>query len=186
MLGWKRQHNTYYYGSGAYKYVDDLISRKGDILIVSPYIDRYYAELILKKSHVSRFYVISSSIDERALDILKGRSSPLRFIGYLALSAIMLWLAIFIGLKWPYLLISIAPMAIWAFKHLGRRPKIALKVPRQFVHAKMYISAGMAITGSANLTYSGTHRNAEHINVIYDADDISRLKDQFWEIWGGI
>ncbi|MHB1830099.1 MAG: phospholipase D-like domain-containing protein [Candidatus Micrarchaeaceae archaeon] len=186
MLGWKRQRNTYYYGSSAYKYVDDLISKKGDILIVSPYIDRYYAELILKKSKGSRFYVISSSIEGRALEILGDKHSQLWLIGYLALSAIMFWLAFSIGIRWPYLLISLVPLAIGAIKHLGRGSKMALKVPRKFVHAKMYISDGMAITGSANLTYSGTHKNSEHINIIYDEEEISRLKDQFWEIWRGI
>lgn len=186
MLGWEKSRNTYYYGSDAYKYMDDLIAKKGEILIVSPYLDKYYAEMILKKSRGSKFYVISSSIEARALETLSGKSGQLWIMGYLTLSVITVLLILFLGLKWPYLLISTVPLIIGAVKRRGRGSNVALKVPRQFVHAKMYISAGMAITGSANLTYSGTHKNAEHINIIYNSQDISQLSDQFWGIWNSI
>ena len=120
MLGWKKSHNTYYYGSNAYKYMDELIAKKGEILIVSPYIDKYYADLILEKSRGSKFYVISSSIEARALEMLSGKSGPLWAIGYLMLSAITLWLILSLGLRWPYLLISPVPLIIGVVKHLEK------------------------------------------------------------------
>ena len=60
---------------------------------------------------------------------------------------------------------------------------IELRVPKGFVHAKMYIGEKTAIVGSANLTYAGMHQNVEHIDVIRDRGQIADLKKQFFSMW---
>ena len=47
----------------------------------------------------------------------------------------------------------------------------------------MYIAEHAAATGSANLTYSGMHRNVEHLSMTYSHDEIRRLEKQFWRLW---
>ncbi len=178
--------NTYYCGSDTHKYIDELISSKGEILVVSPYIDRYYAEIISRKSGGRKFYVISSSLEGDALKLLEKNPSALWIASYALLSIMILGLLLFVGVGGLYLLISVIPIAVGTVKNAGRKSKVSLKVPKQFVHAKIYISDGMAITGSANLTYKGTFKNVEHINVVYDKEEIGRLKEQFWGMWKGL
>ena len=75
-------------------------------------------------------------------------------------------------------------MLIGTARHWRISNGVSVKVPRNFVHAKMYISGQMAMIGSANLTYSGMHRNIEHMSVIRSSREIGRLASQFWELWG--
>ncbi len=183
MFGKADLGNTYYYGSDTYRYINDLIGKGGEVLIVSPYVDRYYAKLILEKSRGRKFYLISSSMEGDVLRMFNG-GSRLWIPAYLGLSIILLGLLLFIGAMGMLLMLSTAPILIGIIKNAGKGSGVRLKVPKQFVHAKMYISEGMAITGSANLTYKGTHKNVEQINVIYNRPDIERLKNQFWRMWG--
>ena len=39
--------------------------------------------------------------------------------------------------------------------------------------------------GSANLTYSGMHKNIEHIEVIKEGDRIAELEKHFRQLWTG-
>ena len=96
MFGKRDLGNTYYYGSDTHRYINELICRKGEMLMVSPYVDRYYAELMLKKSRGRKFYLISSSVEDDVLRLLKG-GSRLWILAYLGLSMILLGLLIFIG-----------------------------------------------------------------------------------------
>ena len=175
--------NTYYYGSDTHRYINDLIGKGSEVLIVSPYVDRYYAEIILEKSRDRKFYLISSSMENDVLRLFNA-GSQLWIPAYLGLSMILLGLLLFIGATGALLLPSIAPIAIGIIKNAGKGSGVRLKVPKQFVHAKMYISEGMAITGSANLTYKGTYKNLEQINIIYNKADIDKLRNQFWGMWG--
>jgi len=52
-----------------------------------------------------------------------------------------------------------------------------------FVHEKIYIGSDTAITGSANLTYSGMHRNIEHIEITHDPERIAELGRHFNGLW---
>jgi phosphatidylserine/phosphatidylglycerophosphate/cardiolipin synthase-like enzyme len=52
-----------------------------------------------------------------------------------------------------------------------------------FVHEKLYIGNDKAITGSANLTYNGLHKNIEHIEVINSIERIGKLKSHFNDLW---
>jgi len=170
--------NTYYSGSDTHRYIDDLFRSRGEILIISPYIDRYYAEILLRKSGGRKFYVMSSSLDGDALKILGRKSSALSLAGYALLSLVILGLLLLVHAGSQYLISSVIPIAVGIVKNAGKGSKVILKVPKQFVHAKMYISDDMAIIGSANLTYKGTFKNVEHVNVVYDQEEIKRLKEQ--------
>lgn len=182
MFGKGSLGNIYYYGSETYKYINRVIDNKGEILIVSPYVDGYYAEIICRKSRGRKFYIISSSVEDDVLRRLRGRSLQW-LIAYLGLSAILLGFLLFISVSGILLLIAPIPFIVGIIKTARNPPGVILKVPKKFVHAKMYISDGVAITGSTNLTYAGTHKNVEQISIIYNKADIGRLKDQFWSMW---
>src|SRR5271157_2748957 len=56
-----RLQGVQYSGSDSYKFVDKLIkSGSGEMLVVSPYIDNYYARVLLRASRRRRFRVITS------------------------------------------------------------------------------------------------------------------------------
>ena len=60
---------------------------------------------------------------------------------------------------------------------------ISLKVPKEFVHAKLYIGDSKAIESSANLTFTGMHKNIEHARVIDSPEDLSKLRKEFESLW---
>lgn len=181
-----RDKNSYHYGSDTYKYINQMIRSSRHMQIVSPYIDEYYADFMLRNSGRTEFYVISSSLDEGARKMMSGKDSRVVFAAYALIFALLFCFEIAVGIR-GYLLA--APLVLFLFfssRHAyvaGRKRRIHLKIPKRFVHVKMYISEDQAISGSANLTYKGTHSNIEHINIVRDRDEIRRLRDQFWEMW---
>ncbi|MCL4365291.1 MAG: phospholipase D family protein [Candidatus Marsarchaeota archaeon] len=183
MGGGKPEGSTHYCGIDTHKYINGLINSAGDILIVSPYIDDYYARMLSDSGSDRRFYIIASSIEQEVSRRLSGRKSPFAVLGYMLLSMLLVSVSTLAGLGLMLIIPSLIPAAIGLFKYSSRKQNIVLKVPRQFVHAKIYISDNMAITGSANLTYKGTHRNLEQISITYNSDEISRLRGQFWDMW---
>ncbi len=183
MLGRSNAVSEHYCGSDTHRYINALIESTGDILIVSPYLDDYYAGVLSSKKSGRKFYVISSSMERRAAKLLTGKRSALPILGYIALSIALLYLSFIIGLNGLLLLPSFIPIVVGIIKHRPVSSNVALKIPKRFVHAKMYISGTMAITGSANLTYAGTHKNVEQISITHDSGEIGRLREQFWNLW---
>ncbi|MFP3279232.1 MAG: phospholipase D-like domain-containing protein [Candidatus Micrarchaeota archaeon] len=168
-----------------YKHVEKLIRRSKNLFIVSPYIDEYYARFLLKHARNKKIYIISSSPEGKAKKMLtKGSFPSLTFL----LSVIMfslyylLWLA---GLSYiPILIIGSLFFALFIVRLSTRKPKnIKLKVPKEFIHAKFYVGDAEAITGSANLTYRGMHKNIEHLEISNDPNYIKKLKAEFWRMW---
>ncbi|VVB76767.1 PLD-like domain protein [uncultured archaeon] len=180
LFGWKHQS---YSGSSSYLYVEDLLRRQKNLLIVSPFIDGYYARYLLSHSHGKNIRIISSSMQDDAAKLL--RNTDLRpALGFA--SAVFVANVAFFLLGWQFIafaaLSSIAAAAFIALsfkKHSG----ITVKVPKSFVHAKMYIGDDLAIEGSANLTYAGMHKNVEHVEVITDRARVAELRRQFIELW---
>jgi len=168
-----------------YKHIEKLIRRSKKLFIVSPYIDEYYARFLLKHAHNKKIYIISSSPEEKAKKMLtKGGFPSLTLL----LSVIMfsfyylIWLA---GLSYvPVLIIGFLFFALFIVRLSTRRPKnIRLKVPKEFIHAKFYVGDNEAITGSANLTYRGMHKNIEHLEISNDPNYVEKLKAEFWRMW---
>ncbi|MDE1850442.1 MAG: hypothetical protein KGH54_01450 [Candidatus Micrarchaeota archaeon] len=177
-----------YSGKNVHRYVEKLIRNGKEILIVSPYIDCHYASYLLRHSGGKRFYIISSSLDRGARRLLEKGRFPTGLLASTILFAIADSLLYYLGLYLYAGLLSaiILLLAIATAFIAAKKPtNIMLKVPREFVHAKLYISESEAIRGSANLTYRGQHENVEHVEVDYDKQEINRLRGQFWEMWRG-
>jgi phosphatidylserine/phosphatidylglycerophosphate/cardiolipin synthase-like enzyme len=97
------------------------------------------------------------------------------------LSAIALYLG-FYYIAAPIVALALASFALMLRSR--RSTAIQLKVIRdKFVHEKLYISNGTAVIGSANLTYSGMHKNIEHVEVIRNGKEVDALKRHFEELW---
>ncbi len=178
--------NHHYYGSDTHKYINAMIGSSKRMYIISPYVDVHYAKFMARRTRSTEFYIISSSMDEDARNMLERGGSKIVLSVYLILSLFLLYLELAIGIRSYLLAFSVLPIFWGIGRYLsGTRSKrrIHIKVPRQFVHAKMYISDNQAISGSVNLTYKGTHSNVEHIEISRDPEEIERMQEQFWEMW---
>ncbi len=175
--------DLYHDGRESCRYIDAMIGSRGRMLVVSPYIDAYYAKRLAARAPRGKTYVITSSADAQALKILGKGGSRLWIAAYTLLSTLLMYAFVLLGIGGYYLLIVAVPLIIGTAKHWRVRSAISLRVPRAFVHAKMYIAQCAAATGSANLTYSGMHRNIEHLSVTYSHEEIRRLEKQFWRLW---
>jgi phosphatidylserine/phosphatidylglycerophosphate/cardiolipin synthase-like enzyme len=185
-----------YSGSDSYKFIDRLIKRhSGTLRIVSPYIGPYYAKMLVSAAMKGSVYVITSSStgqsesQQTAIRILQRagkRNVSKKVIAYFAL---LLVISFAIG---SYAIIALIALlfiiALYVELRRSKHPKSAsnlfLKIAtKRFVHEKLYISNLEAITGSANLTYNGTHKNIEHIEVVKDDYRIKVLSDHFSKLW---
>lgn len=174
-----------YYGSSSYVHVEPLLRKSGRLLIVSPYIDDYYAYR-LARSHSKEVYVISSSIHaDTAKKLMGSRLGDAAFAVFVlaAINTLMLQLSMF---SVPVFAVSVLFSAYVVRHALRHRNGVRLKVPKQFVHAKMYIGDGIAVEGSANLTYAGMHRNIERIRVVTEVGEIEAMRKSFWRLWGSV
>ncbi len=186
MFGLPRERASYHYGSDSYRHIDRMLDTSRRMHIVSPYLDRYYAERIFRNASRSEFYIISSSMDEGARHVLRRRGSLPTLAVYGLFSAALLYAFIALGIYGYALLAPAIPLVIGMAKYRSsssRSRRIHLKVPDRFVHAKMYVSERQAVMGSANLTYKGMHSNVEAIEVTEEQDKVDKLLDQFWEMW---
>jgi phosphatidylserine/phosphatidylglycerophosphate/cardiolipin synthase-like enzyme len=100
---------------------------------------------------------------------------------FLLLSAAALYLR-FYYIAMPIIIIALVSLALM----LKSRHSTAMQlkvIKDKFVHEKLYISNGTAVTGSANLTYSGMHKNIEHVELTRDVKEVSELTRHFEELW---
>jgi hypothetical protein len=53
-----------------------------------------------------------------------------------------------------------------------------------FIHSKIYIvDKNKAISGSANLTYSGLNKNIESLSIAETKDEVERIETDFMRVW---
>ncbi len=186
LLSLLKKSDSSYYGSGCYKHVERLLSGEKELLIVSPYVDDYYAEYLLRHSASKNVYILSSSMKSsvaRKLNVGSFRDAAV-FASVLAFINIAL---LYLGFFSVYVLLASLFLAVFSLAtSLMAGRNIHVKSPRQFIHAKMYISSKSAIEGSANLTYAGMHKNIERINIIEDPEKVKVLRKQFWRMWNGL
>ncbi len=179
------ESDRYYSGKGCYRHVEKLIRQGKEVCIISPYIDRYYAAFLRRQAGRKRIYVIASSLGPDAQKVLSGGRPPWFAITFTLVLILLNYIAFMLRYDSAYL-VSVSAVAIvisFAAFASGEPGRIRLKQPREFVHAKMYISEELAIEGSANLTYKGMHGNVEHISITADKRRIGLLRKQFWGIW---
>jgi phosphatidylserine/phosphatidylglycerophosphate/cardiolipin synthase-like enzyme len=180
-----------YSGNSSYQFVNQLIKNKDkELLIISPYISNHYTRMLIKEAGRKRIRIITSDSSLGYRDSMLKRLHGGGIGGNLVVALYFAILdAITIYLKFFYISITVALLFVLVlYVTVSRRRKaesnITLKTTgSDFVHEKMYISDSMAIVGSANLTYAGTHKNIEHIEVIRDRCEIEELKRHFNSLW---
>lgn len=175
-----------YSGSSSYRYIDRLLKRGNEIRIVSPYLDSYYATAIRRMARSKRFRILASSIDPDARKVL-GRGFPVMGLAlcfFTSTAASYLLYSLFQSVAYVIgvFILFLICLELSILFSTGSR-NVQLKVPAEFIHAKMYIAEREAIVGSANLTYKGTHRNVEHIEIVHDQKRVDGLRRDFDRLW---
>lgn len=180
-----------YSGTNSYVYVEPLLTERSDVLLViSPYIGRGYAKLLVEQGRKKRVRVITSGSTEW-LEGYAGRYSWSVLFKYIKTMGVILLVCVALYYLRAYWLAVGAAAVFLATAGLGylkframERSDIKVKVVRSaFVHEKVYISDSRAVTGSANLTYPGMHKNIEHVHMVRDREEIDELRDHFEELW---
>ncbi len=188
----KPQESTSYSGSDSYRFVERLMRNQSRTLkIVTPFLSPYYAKMLLELARKKRIYVIvAGGADKGNGEAIRMLSGGRRGInGKLALCSIGVGVVFaYLNYYWVTVLAALLFIAIVYFGTTKRRVRnLSLKAARgRFIHEKLYITEGEAITGSANLTYAGMHKNIEHIDVIKDRRKIDELSRHFDQLWSGI
>jgi len=192
--------NESYSGSESYKYIDMLLnSRSEKIKIITPFIGNYYARMLNQISKKKKVYILlSKSAEENNKDAVSMLRGPEPFKLKFPLLAISILYFLILGFLWNsldqikiqfliilYILIVLFLVSysfIQSLKKLGQNLHIKI-AGDVFIHEKIYIADDVAIVGSANLTYSGTHKNIEHIDMIRDKNKIAELERHFDDLW---
>ncbi|HUC39104.1 MAG TPA: phospholipase D-like domain-containing protein [Candidatus Acidoferrum sp.] len=179
-----------YSGSASHLLIDRMIgSGEKTLSIICPFISIYYAKILIRQSSRKRIRVITSNsrISEAAVKMMKRGRGPghIKLMVYL----IMLFVILLVLGIYPFYIAMIPVMAVVAvFPLMKRQGRSGIEVKvavESFIHEKIYLSDTYAITGSANLTYSGTHKNIEHIEETHDAEKLKRLSMHFEDLWKG-
>ncbi|MEM3841354.1 MAG: phospholipase D-like domain-containing protein [Candidatus Micrarchaeaceae archaeon] len=179
-----------YSGSESYKYVEPLIQGGKRIWIISPYIGKYYAEMLRKYTGHRDVRVITTDAPENEEGILaissrgSGRSRTL--LGFALLMVLFLLVSYFYAMGFLMLAFTVLFVILmyYAIKEEAAKSPIKLRLAKgKFVHEKIYIGSGIAIVGSANLTYNGMHKNIEHIEIIREGGRIAELEKHFSQLW---
>ncbi|HUY70047.1 MAG TPA: phospholipase D-like domain-containing protein [Candidatus Baltobacteraceae bacterium] len=184
-----------YSGDSSYRFVDKLImadSRK--LLVVSPYIGNSYAKLLISEARRKKVYVVTSQSSlEYENSVLKGIpeiGAMKRYLKPMAYFSVITAFAVYFNLSYfvyPLIAIVLVFVALTYLTYRKTRSNFLLKVSREkFVHEKLYINDREAIVGSANLTFSGMHKNVEHIQMIRDMKKRDALEDHFKKLWSSI
>ncbi len=191
----RERRNKGYSGKSSYRYIDELIrGNSKELKIISPFIGPSYAKMLVDQAANKKIYVITApprddkfgSSQSRSIEIMKSRKAR---IGIRPVAAFTLFAVIAFAFN-LYLITSVlSAVAIFLFivfiyTKFFIPNNLRLKVVKgTFIHEKLYIGKNRAITGSANLTGSGTHSNIEHVEIIDDNERISELKSHFDDLW---
>ncbi len=177
-------------GSDCHRYIDALIRGSGDLDVVSPYISRGYAEMLARHAARHRVRVITSGArqNDGAMVVFRGGGAGWKkaaaFLALLAAisAALGLWYAMAITTAMAIVAVAAAVAA-----RSRRVANLRVKVSRNvFIHEKLYICEAAAISGSANLTFSGTRRNLEHIDIAVSMERVDALRRHFEELWSSL
>ncbi|MCL5430110.1 MAG: phospholipase D-like domain-containing protein [Candidatus Marsarchaeota archaeon] len=194
MFGLPTNRGTSYSGDSSYKLIDQLIEERGGTLrVISPFISPSYARKLIKEASRKKVYVITSATgydsNKQAAGMLlkKGKRYHIRPIFYMAMLFIAgIYVGVYLFSALMVLAIAIAIFANYTMNR-SRSSNLNVKIARgKFVHEKLYLTDKSAIVGSANLTYAGTHKNIEHIELIKDRDKIREFSRHFESLWNEI
>jgi hypothetical protein len=175
----------------SYKSVERLLFSKGrNLYVISPFVSTYYLKILKRISSRKNVYLITSeSAFKKSVEISGSRPFGKPKAAHAA-AVLAMFVASYLASEYIIALIFLDVMAAWCmFYPIGmagrsKKGRMHVRVVRgNFVHEKVYISDSMAITGSANLTYSGMHKNTERISIIDDRKEIGELRRHFDELW---
>ena len=181
-----------YSGKSSFRYIDRLIKeRSGLLMICTPYIDMHYIRILIRESRKKRIMLVSSRASENKLKGLRLKGLRKDAVGFSLFYIAALFLLYPKWVGFPFLFAF--PLAVsTAVAVYSLRTNIDVKIVKEsFVHEKIYINDTKAITGSANLTFAGTHLNVEHIDIIDGAsgseqrNKVLALRSHFMELWKG-
>ena len=176
-------------GSNSYKLIEELFKKSTELMIISPFISKDYANLLLNYSQSKRVRIIlsNSKSNMAALEVLNIKTNVNGSIKLFLFLFILLSVSIILNFTATslFLLIFIILLLIYIInKKKSKGSNLHIKVPKgKFVHEKLYIGNNYAIAGSANLTYSGMHKNIEYMRIINNQDELKRLKEHFNSLW---
>ncbi len=181
-----KKQRDWYSGPSSHRQIDRLIKSKSKYLMVStPYIDDYYLGVLNGVAKRKRVMLVSSKASEKRIRrFMANRVRRFAIEFFLVYLVVMLgWLIVLGGTAGN--LIAYLPLAAAALAAvLSKRKRLDVRIiGTGFVHEKLYITENLIITGSANLTYAGTHKNVEHIEIINDAEKIKGIKRHFDRLW---
>ena len=181
-----------YSGSESYRYVDPLIQGSRRVWIISPYIGKHYGEMLRNFRSDRDVRIITMNVKENAEGVLAlSKRNPRRSHSLFGVSLIMVLLVVLsyiygLGLYVLAFTILFVIFIYQAIKAEAAKPAGRVKLMEgKLIHEKVYIGDGVAVVGSANLTYSGMHKNIEHIEVIKEGDRIAELEKHFRQLWNG-
>ncbi len=184
--------DTSYSGSDSHRFVDALIMESGNLDVVSPYISAGYARMLSEHASRYRVRVVTSGMDqnEPALSEFGHSRAYQKWLKGALFFLLLTALAGALGLY--YALAVLAPVTVllaFGASLFARRRQGNLRVKvanRVFVHEKLYLCDRVAITGSANLTFSGMHRNVEHLDIAVSRERVEALREHFEELWSSL
>ncbi len=193
-----------YCGEESGRLLETLLRKaKSYVYVSSPYLTPEYVTLLLEKAREGvkvRLITSYSKVNKEALELLENaqlierrrgrKATPLKALILVTLASVVYppLLALLLLFVWPPTFIVIA------LKKIKKRKKIDIllsvspvsmrvKVPAEkFVHAKIYVVDGVAVVGSANLTWKGLHENVECL-VVMRGEAAEAVKKAFEEIW---
>ncbi len=176
-------------GSNSYKLIDELFKKSNELMIISPFISKNYAYTLLHYSQSKKIRIILSNSKSNiaALEILNTKKSSYGGIKLFLFILILLSVSIILNFNVIsfFLLIILIMLLVYIInKRISNKNNLSIKVPKgKFVHEKLYIGNNYAIAGSANLTYSGMHKNIEYMKIISDQNELKGLKEHFNSLW---
>ncbi len=185
---------TAYSGNESYKQIDKLLKNSSKLKIISPYISLFYAKKLENYSKFKKIYLITAKPTSKSdLIAFKYLTKLNNIMFFIKLSIYFTILEIF-ALVLRFYLVALILFAIFLITLSIFRliygsithSNISIKTSKQFIHEKIYISNNSAIVGSANLTYSGTHKNIEYIELIKDKEKIAALEKHFDSLWSSL
>jgi len=178
------RESVHYSGKDCHVYVEKLIRSSKELMIVSPYVDSYYADFLRRNSSGKNIMLLSSSIDNSALKVMRARPHIFTISAILFVLVLLDISEYYVGiLNMASILATAFFAAVLVVTLMIKGSGVKIRRPIDFVHMKMYISDNQAIHGSANLTFSGMYKNVEHIEVISDPNVIETFRKDFMKLW---
>ena len=180
-----------YSGQSSYRFIDRLLRLDGKVLmVVSPFMDEYYAKILTGIASRKKVKIITTGKGAGGSKVVAALSKGVGtgilvkiFFYFAALFAIVAYIGIWYAAEAIAAIGALAFLMMYIRFRNGTRNIEVRVLGGPFVHEKIYICGGEAITGSANLTYSGTHKNVEHIEMTDDPKSVSNLSKHFEELW---